>query len=80
MGDLLVEGAREASDLSGQPSLARVQGPPFSVGEAGEVEGQQGLEGPLGLIEAALKLLRRGPQGRDGGRTRSRDRAPRIAQ
>jgi hypothetical protein len=76
---LLLEGAGEPDDLGGEPPLAGLQGPPFGVGEAGEVEGQQLLEGALGLIEARLELARRGTQGRDGAGARGRHGAAGIA-
>jgi hypothetical protein len=65
IGGLLLKGARQLDDLSGEPPLAGLQSSPFGVGEAGEVERQQLVEGPLGLIEARLELARRGAQGRD---------------
>jgi hypothetical protein len=79
MRGLLVEGAGQLNDLGGQPSLAGLQGPPFGVGEADEVERQQRLEGPLGLIEARLELARRGTQGRHGAGARGRHGAAGIA-
>jgi hypothetical protein len=68
IGGLLLKGAGQLDDLGGQTPLAGLQGPPFGVGEAGEVERQQLLEGALGLIEARLELARRGAQGRDRSR------------
>jgi hypothetical protein len=79
MQDLLVKGVGQADDVGGQPPLARLQGPPFGVGKAGEVERQQLREGALGLIEARLELARRGTQGRHGAGARGRHGAAGIA-
>jgi hypothetical protein len=79
IGDLLLKGAGQLDDLGGEPPLAGLQGPPFGIGEAGEVERQQLLEGALGLIEARLELARRGAQGRDRGRAGGGHGPARIA-
>jgi hypothetical protein len=77
---LLVEGADQLDDLGGQTPLAGLQDPTLGVSEAGEVEGQELLEGALGLVEAGLELPRRGPQGRDGDLARAGQGAARVAQ
>ncbi|HVQ76004.1 MAG TPA: hypothetical protein VMT79_10760 [Candidatus Binatia bacterium] len=82
MGSLLLEGrdgAGQPDDLGGQAPLASLQDPPVGIGEAGEVERQQVVEGALGLIEAGLELPGRGPEGRDGRGAGGGHRAPRIA-
>jgi hypothetical protein len=68
MRDLLVEGVGQPDDLGGQAPSAGLQGPPFGVGEAGEVEGQKLVKGALGLVEPGLEIAGRGAQGRDGRR------------
>jgi hypothetical protein len=80
IGRLLLKGAGQLDDLGGQPPLAGLQGPPFGVGEAGEVERQQLRQGALGLIEARLEFAGRGAEGRDGARARSRHGAARVPQ
>lgn len=80
MGSLLLDGVGEPDDLRGQAPLAGLQDPAVGVGEAGEVEGQQFVEGALGLVEASLKLAGRRAEGRDGRRAGRGHRAARITQ
>jgi hypothetical protein len=54
------------ADLGGQATLARVQDAPVGIGEAGEVESEELVQGARGLIEAGLEVPRRGAQ-RGGG-------------
>jgi hypothetical protein len=70
---------REPGDLSGQTALAGFEHPAFGLGEAREVEVEEFVEGPFGLIEAGLKVAGGGPERRGGRRGRRRDH-PGIAQ
>jgi hypothetical protein len=70
----------ELEDLGGQPPLAGLQDPTIGLGEAREVEGQELVEGALGLVEAGLELLRRGPERRGGRRGRGRRGAAWVAE
>jgi hypothetical protein len=79
-GVLLFKGAGQPDDLSGEPPPAGLQDPALGVGEAGEVEGQELLEGVLGLVEAGLEVPRRGAQGRGGRLAGTGQGAPRVAQ
>ena len=54
-------------DLGGEPPLAGLEDPAIGVSEAGEGEGQQLVEGTLGLVEPRLEVPRRRPEGRDDG-------------
>jgi hypothetical protein len=63
----VVDGVSEPGDLGGQPPLAGLQDPAVGLGEAGEVEGQELVEGALGLVEAGLELAGGGPERRGGG-------------
>jgi hypothetical protein len=56
----------ELANLGGQATLARVQDAPVGVGEAGEVESEELVQGAGGLIEACLEVPRRGVQRRSG--------------
>lgn len=75
-----MDGAGQPDDLGGQAPLAGLQDPAVGVGEAGEVEGQQFVEGALGLVEASLKLAGRRAEGRDGRLAGRGHRAARITQ
>jgi hypothetical protein len=80
MRSLLLDGAGQPDDQRGQAPLAGFQDPAVGVGEAGEVEGQELLEGALGLVEADLELAGRRPERRDGRVVGRGYRAARIAQ
>jgi hypothetical protein len=75
-----VDRAGPLDDLGGEPPLARREDPAIGVSEAGEGEGQQLVEGALGLVEAGLEVVGRRPEGRDGGLTGRGHRTARIAQ
>jgi hypothetical protein len=66
--------------LGGEPPLAGLEDPAIGVSEAGEREGQQLVEGALGLIEPRLKLSGHRPEGRDDGVARRGHGPARIAQ
>jgi hypothetical protein len=74
-----VDGVSELDDLGGQASLTGVQDPAFGVREAGDVEREELLERALGLGEASLERLGRGPE-RRGRRRRRRRGAARVAE
>jgi hypothetical protein len=75
-----VQGVSELADLGGQPALACVQDTPHGIREAREVEGQELRQRAFGLIEAGLKLPRRGAQRRGGRGGRARRGRARIAE
>jgi hypothetical protein len=77
---LLLKRAGQPDDLGRESPLAGLQGPPFGIGEAGEVERQQLTQGLLGLIDARLEFTRHGAQGRDGGLAGLRHGAARVAE
>jgi hypothetical protein len=65
---LLVQGVSQLTDMGGQAALAGREHALVGVGEAGEVEMQELVEGAFRLAKAGLELARRGTEGRDGGR------------
>ena len=77
---LLLKGVGEVEDAGDQPPLAGGEDAVVGVGEAGEIELRELLQGVFRLEEACLQLARRGPErGHRGGPGRRRGTA-RIAQ
>jgi hypothetical protein len=75
-GRLLLTGVGQLTDMGGQAALAGREHALVGVGEAGEIEVQEFVEGALDLAEARLELARRRAQRRDdGGAGRGRGRA-----
>jgi hypothetical protein len=70
----------ELDDAGDQPPLAGGEDAVVGVGEAGEIELREFLQGVLGLQEARLQLARRGPERGDHERAGRRRGAARIAQ
>jgi len=70
----------ELEDARDQPPLAGGEDAVVGVGETGEVELRELLQGMLGLKKARLELARGGPEWGDGGRTGRGRGAARIAQ
>jgi hypothetical protein len=75
-----VDRAGPLDDLGGEPPLAGLEDPAIGIREASEGDGQQFVEGALGLVEPCLEVPRRLPEGRDDGVARRRHGAARIAQ
>jgi hypothetical protein len=75
-----VDRAGPLDDLGGEPPLAGLEDPAIGIREASEGDGQQFVEGALGLVEPRLEVPRRLPEGRDDGVARRRHGAARIAQ
>ena len=77
---LLLKGVGELEDTGDQPPLAGGEDAVVRVGEAGEIELDELVQGVLGLQEARLELARRGPERGDRGCAGRRRGAARIAQ
>jgi hypothetical protein len=75
-----VDRAGPLDDLGGKPPPTGLQDPAVGIGKAGEGDGQQLVEGTLGLIEPRLEVPRRPPEGRDDGVARRGRGAAWIAQ
>jgi hypothetical protein len=80
MGTCLLHGVGELEDAGDQPPLAGGEDAVVRVGEAGEIELRELLQGVFRLEEARLQLPRRGPERGDRGRAGRRRGATRIAQ
>jgi hypothetical protein len=82
MGKVLLglDGAGQLNDLRGEAPLAGFLDPALGIGEAGEIERQQLVEGAFGLIEARLKCAGRLAEWRDDGVAGRRHLGPWIAQ